>query len=85
MNNPPDSSAKCPFCSSLLHVVYVKTNGGIWFHESKDFMNDDFDNENVKPPIHCVVGNSGHTKGFGDWPKDGYFCEGCKSITIKPS
>ena len=34
------------------------------------------------PPLYCVIGSGGHR--LGDWPKDGFYCDGCLCFFVKP-
>lgn len=74
--------------------VHVITNGGVWFCESREYLQYHIgaipDSEakrmreiNKTTPMHCVIGNSGYTQGHGAWPKDGLYCEECGTIAIK--
>jgi hypothetical protein len=89
----PTKTPACPFCSSSMQAVYVITNGGVWFCESKEYLDyvvagrpseesERMMRLNREAPMHCVVGSSGYTKGYGKWPKSALYCVQCGAITI---
>ncbi len=77
-----------------MHHVYVIASGGVWFCESKEYLEyhvtgvpaaerDRMREVNKSTPMHCVIGSSGYTKGYGTWPKDGLYCTNCGTIAVK--
>ncbi len=77
-----------------MHHVYVITSGGVWFCESKEYLEyhvagvptaegDRMREVNKATPMHCVIGASGYNKGHGTWPKDGLYCIDCGTISVK--
>lgn len=94
MSPNTEHGAACPYCDSPLQEVYVITNGGMWFCESREYLEyhvaggppdlrDRMAQLSREKPLHCVIGSSGYTKGYGTWPKHGFYCSSCGAITIQ--
>lgn len=82
-NLSPDETSLCPFCKSSMYRVYVKTGGGVWFHEKSDFMTEGVVLIDTEFPLHCLIGKSGARSDVGKWPKEGFFCKNCNAIAFR--
>lgn len=81
----------CNYCDEVMIEVSVVAGGGIWLCQSREFLENYVQARRsilteVAPmkqdaPLICVVGNSGYL--YGEWPKEGLFCEKCRSVVIK--
>ena len=92
-----EETKPCPYCDSPMAAVHFIIGGGVWYCESKEFLDlhcsdfsalDDADKRrmrtlNKQHPLHCIIGGSGFHDLNATWPKSGLYCNSCGTFTIK--